>query len=138
MKAPTVRRECIHGDRPCPWIRCKHHMLWGLLELTESGQIISLKRRTQKLSDAEVLELLFSLKETCVLDVADRGSVTLDDIGQIWEMTRERVRQIIECKSDKDKIGAIQRLRHPVRRHFLEDFAHYRGPEGVPHAPLQL
>ena len=37
---------------------------------------------------------------------------TLEEIGQIFSVTRERVRQI-EAK-------AIRKLRHPVRRHFFE------------------
>ena len=32
--------------------------------------------------------------ETCALDVADRGRSSLDEIGQLMGLTRERIRQI--------------------------------------------
>jgi DNA-directed RNA polymerase sigma subunit (sigma70/sigma32) len=35
-----------------------------------------------------------SSTESCVLDVADRGGATLDQVGQILGITRERIRQI--------------------------------------------
>ena len=36
------------------------------------------------------------MEETCALDVADRGPLTLHEVGQILGITRERVRQIQE------------------------------------------
>jgi hypothetical protein len=40
--------------------------------------------------DKEVWEL----EETCALDVAERGGITLEEIGEIMNLTRERVRQL--------------------------------------------
>jgi hypothetical protein len=34
------------------------------------------------------------MKETCSLDIAERGGITLEEIGLIVGLTRERVRQI--------------------------------------------
>lgn len=34
------------------------------------------------------------MHDTCVLDVADRGGLTLEDTGARLDITRERVRQI--------------------------------------------
>lgn len=34
------------------------------------------------------------MKETCALDVADRGGTTLEDVGAIMNLTRERIRQV--------------------------------------------
>ncbi len=34
------------------------------------------------------------MKESCVLDVADRGGITLEEVGDALGLTRERVRQI--------------------------------------------
>lgn len=31
---------------------------------------------------------------SCVLDIAERGELTLEQIGDIWYMTKERIRQI--------------------------------------------
>jgi DNA-directed RNA polymerase sigma subunit (sigma70/sigma32) len=40
--------------------------------------------------DKEVWEL----EETCALDVADRGGITLEEVGTIMNLTRERIRQV--------------------------------------------
>jgi DNA-directed RNA polymerase sigma subunit (sigma70/sigma32) len=40
--------------------------------------------------DKEVDEL----DETCALDIADRGGITLEEVGEIMGLTRERIRQI--------------------------------------------
>ena len=41
-------------------------------------------------TDAEVWEMT----ETCALDVADRGGTTLEEVGAIMNLTRERIRQV--------------------------------------------
>jgi len=56
--------------------------------------------------EREVLELRFGLK--------DGRSYTLEEVGQIFGVTRERIRQI-EAK-------ALRKLRHPQRSHKLRDY----------------
>ena len=34
------------------------------------------------------------MKETCSLDVADKGGITLEEVGEILNLTRERIRQV--------------------------------------------
>jgi hypothetical protein len=34
------------------------------------------------------------MTETCALDVADRGGTTLEEVGAIMNLTRERIRQV--------------------------------------------
>jgi len=34
------------------------------------------------------------MNESCALDVADRGGTTLEDVGAIMNLTRERIRQV--------------------------------------------
>lgn len=34
------------------------------------------------------------MAETCALDAADRGGMTLEEVGEVLGVTRERVRQI--------------------------------------------
>ena len=34
------------------------------------------------------------MRETCALDVADRGGITLEEVGAILNLARERIRQV--------------------------------------------
>ena len=34
------------------------------------------------------------MTETCALDVAERGGITLEEVGEIMNLTRERIRQL--------------------------------------------
>jgi hypothetical protein len=82
---PEVRDDCIqgaHAERPCPYVSCKYHLF---LDVSPRSGAIKLN-----FPDLEVWEL----SETCALDVADRGGVTLDDVGAIMNLTRERIRQL--------------------------------------------
>jgi DNA-directed RNA polymerase sigma subunit (sigma70/sigma32) len=40
--------------------------------------------------DKEVHEL----EESCALDVAERGGITLEEVGSLMNLTRERIRQL--------------------------------------------
>lgn len=79
---PRTRGDCAGGQRPCPWVACKHHLYLDVSPDTGSIQIVHPLREPGDLAD------------TCALDVADRGDHTLDEVGQILNVTRERVRQI--------------------------------------------
>lgn len=81
-KAPRTRGECVDGPRPCPWVSCRHHLY---LDVSPRTGAIKLN-----FHDLEVWEL----QETCALDVADRGGETLEDVGDLMNVTRERVRQM--------------------------------------------
>lgn len=81
---PRTRGECQDGARPCPWISCSHHLY---LDVNEDTGAIKINH-----PDKEPWELA----ETCALDVADRGSVTLEEVGDHMGIVRERVRQIEE------------------------------------------
>ena len=37
---------------------------------------------------------VWEMAETCSLDVADRGGITLEEVGAILNLTRERIRQV--------------------------------------------
>jgi DNA-directed RNA polymerase sigma subunit (sigma70/sigma32) len=37
---------------------------------------------------------VYELEETCALDVAERGGITLEDVGILMNLTRERIRQV--------------------------------------------
>src|SRR5215467_1822586 len=79
---PTTRAECREEMRPCPWVACKHHLYLDINPETGSIKI--------NFPDLEPWEL----QHTCALDVAERGGITLEEVGEIMNLTRERIRQV--------------------------------------------
>lgn len=80
---PTHRVQCASGEqRPCPWVACKHHLYLDINPETGSIKI--------NFPDLEPWEM----KQTCALDVAERGGITLEEVGEIMNLTRERIRQV--------------------------------------------
>jgi len=79
---PKTRADCVEGPRPCPHVSCRHHLF---LDVSPKTGAIKLN-----FPDLEVWELAVS----CALDVADAGAVTLEDVGSILNLTRERIRQL--------------------------------------------
>jgi hypothetical protein len=79
---PRVRADCAGAARPCPFVSCKHHLY---LDVSARTGAIKLN-----FPDLEVWEMT----ETCALDVADRGGTTLEEVGAIMNLTRERIRQV--------------------------------------------
>lgn len=58
------------------------------------------------------------LEETCALDVAERGGLTLKEVGDLVSLTRERIRQVevsamkkllVECQKEeaRDELSAV-------------------------------
>lgn len=79
---PRSRAACAQGQRPCLFISCKHHLYLDVNPTTGSIKL--------NFPEKEVWEL----DETCALDVADRGGITLEEVGTIMNLTRERIRQV--------------------------------------------
>lgn len=79
---PRLRAHCEGGERPCPFVSCKHHLYLDVNPETGSIKL--------NFPDVEVWEM----QETCALDVAERGGVTLEEVGEIMNLTRERIRQL--------------------------------------------
>jgi hypothetical protein len=79
---PSSRAECKEEMRPCPWVACKHHLYLDINPETGSIKI--------NFPDLEPWEL----QHTCALDVAERGGITLEEVGEIMNLTRERIRQV--------------------------------------------
>jgi hypothetical protein len=79
---PMTREECKVMTRPCPFVSCSHHLY---LDVNPETGAIKLN-----FPHLEVWEMA----ETCSLDVADRGGITLEEVGAILNLTRERIRQV--------------------------------------------
>lgn len=79
---PRDRGQCATGARPCPWVSCKFHLYLDVNPETGSIKL--------NFPDLEVWEM----PETCALDVAERGGITLEEVGEILNLTRERIRQV--------------------------------------------
>ena len=79
---PVTRGACKEDVRPCPYVSCKHHLYLDVNPETGSIKL--------NFPDLEVWEMA----ETCSLDVADRGGITLEEVGEILNLTRERIRQV--------------------------------------------
>jgi hypothetical protein len=79
---PTTRAQCADMERPCPFVSCKYHLYIDVHPVRGSIKI--------NFPDVEVWEMT----DTCALDIADRGGITLEEVGEIMNLTRERVRQL--------------------------------------------
>ncbi len=79
---PSTRAECKDMERPCPYVSCKYHLYIDVHPVRGSIKL--------NFPDLEIWEM----NDTCALDVADRGGITLEEVGEIMNLTRERVRQV--------------------------------------------
>jgi hypothetical protein len=79
---PKSRADCVEGARPCPFVSCQHHLYLDVSARTGAIKV--------NFPDLDVWEM----SETCALDVADRGGTTLEEVGAIMNLTRERIRQV--------------------------------------------
>ena len=91
---PKTRADCVDMERPCPYVSCKYHLYIDVHPVRGSIKV--------NFPDLEVWEMT----ETCALDVADRGGITLEEVGEIMNLTRERVRQVETA--GLSKLSAIQ------------------------------
>jgi len=74
--------RALTGCRPCVRVSCRHHLYLDVNPETGSIKI--------NFPDLEPWEM----RETCALDVAERGGITLEEVGEIMNLTRERIRQV--------------------------------------------
>src|SRR5215470_3810296 len=79
---PRTRADCMNGPRPCLFVSCKHNLYLDVNPETGSIKL--------NFPDKEIWEL----EHTCALDVAEKGGITLEEVGAIMNLTRERIRQV--------------------------------------------
>jgi hypothetical protein len=115
IEHPQTRADCAGGARPCPFVSCKHHLY---LDVSARTGAIKLN-----FPDLEVWEMT----ETCALDVADRGGTTLEEVGAIMNLTRERIRQV-EVKG-LAKLAALRDM--STLRDYVDE-----GPSGKRRLPV--
>jgi hypothetical protein len=101
---PRSREECRTGERPCPFVSCSHHLY---LDVNDETGTIKLN-----FPHLEVWEMA----ETCSLDVADKGGITLEEVGAILNLTRERIRQVEVRGLRRIKDSASEELGLPPER----------------------
>lgn len=88
---PKTRADCVDGPRPCPFVSCKYHLYLDVKVDTNSIKL--------NFPHLEVWEM----EHTCSLDVSTRGGMTLEEVGHILNLTRERVRQV--------EVAGLEKLR---------------------------
>jgi len=115
VQKPRTRAECIGSERPCPFVSCKHHLY---LDVSARTGAIKLN-----FPDLEVWEMT----ETCALDVADRGGTTLEEVGAIMNLTRERIRQV--------EVKGLAKLQALKDMNALRDYVD-EGPVGKRRLPV--
>lgn len=79
---PKTRADCVNGPRPCLFVSCKYNLYLDVNPETGSIKL--------NFPEKEIWELPY----TCALDVAEKGGITLEEVGEIMNLTRERIRQV--------------------------------------------
>lgn len=110
---PRTRGDCAAGGafeaRPCPFVGCRYNLF---LDFTPSGRQGSI---LYNFPDREPEQM--PPEKSCALDTCDEGGVTLEVVGDLINVTRERIRQL-EAKA----LGRLQKRRAALALHeHLED-----------------
>lgn len=80
---PRTRGDCDQVSRPCVHVSCEMNNYLAVSEASGALYIGAYSEPNE-----------MPAGESCAMDVADRGEKTLDQIGKILHLTRERIRQI--------------------------------------------
>lgn len=92
---PKSRADCVDGMRPCPFVSCKYHLYLDVKDETQSIKL--------NFPHLEVWEM----EHSCALDVSEQGGMTLEEVGHILNLTRERVRQVEVAGLDRLKASGV-------------------------------
>ena len=80
---PKTRADCARVARPCCYVACSKNLY---LDISETGSII--------LNFPHLEPNQMPADQSCSLDLAERGGMTLEEIAVVTNLTRERIRQI--------------------------------------------
>lgn len=97
-RLPMTRAECEDGERPCPYVTCRHHLALDVVGQKARLVDMSLDPTVDPVlgcAPADVVDIRMR-SPSCALDVAEDGEHTLDEIAEYLGLTRERVRQVEE------------------------------------------
>lgn len=97
---PATRADCVDGERPCPYVGCKHHLY---LEVTPSAGAIMYRH-----GDRE----LWELEETCALDVADRGGEDVETVARLCGMAMRTTERTLAAALGKMRRSDALRQYH--------------------------
>lgn len=102
LSRPRTRADCASVPRPCPYVGCRHNTY---LDVTRAGSIV-LNWPVEP--DAVPAEM------SCVLDLADRGGMTLDEVASVFGITRQAAAAM------EGKVLRCARESRPELAEFLE------------------
>jgi hypothetical protein len=98
---PKTRADCVNSPRPCVYVSCKYNLY---LDVNPETGSIKLNFR-----DKEIWELEY----TCALDVAEKGGITLEEVGELMNLTRERIRQVETRGLEKVRVATEAEPKRP-------------------------
>lgn len=101
---PKSRADCINSPRPCVFVSCKYNLYLDVNPETGSIKL--------NFPDKEIWELEY----TCALDVAEKGGITLEEVGEIMNLTRERIRQVETRGLEKVRTATEAEPKRPPQR----------------------
>lgn len=81
VERPRTRGDCEDGPRPCPFVSCRHH---AYLDVLANGMLSINFPNIDSLDEIQ----------TCTLDLASEGSMSLEQVGEALGVSRERVHQL--------------------------------------------
>ena len=93
-RRPQTRKSCQQVPRPCPYVGCKYNLYLDVNPATGT-----IKLNFPRLDPHE-------MGESCALDLAGHGGLTLLEVGEVLNLSRERIRQIQDeaVRKLRDKI----------------------------------
>lgn len=86
IERPKTRADCKNISRPCPFVSCKYNLYLDVRPKTGSIKYNFKGKSVGK------------MKESCALDLTERRGMTLDEVGEVLNMSGEMTR-LLELKA---------------------------------------